>query len=97
MPLDFALLWDVATKVLLVGVGALATRMFERRVKLVVFYGHVGAFHLQLQQGLVVHTHTVVIRNNGGLAAINVRAPHIAPPRDAQGQPTCMSPYLRRV
>jgi hypothetical protein len=49
---------------------------------LTVFFGHVGEFRMtpppgqQQLQPMTVHTHTIVIRNAGRLAAHNVRVPH---------------------
>lgn len=51
-------------------------RFFERRARLVVYYGNVGFFQLPTGN---VHTHTVVIRNAGKLPAHNVRIPHTGP------------------
>jgi hypothetical protein len=62
--------------------GALATRAIERRARLTAFYGHVGEFQLQPMgnnPGITVHTHSVVVRNTGRLAAHNVRMPHAFP------------------
>jgi hypothetical protein len=84
LPIDFSLLTSIGDKVL----GGLIGWFFERHTRVVVFYGHVGAFRLQpqqqpglaqQQQPVVVHTHTVVIRNAGRVAAHNVRVPHRGP------------------
>ena len=80
MPLDFSLLYSVTEKVVLVVVGALFNRFFERRPRVIVFYGHVGVFQLHGPQPGTVHTHSVVIRNSGRLTAHNVRVPHNAIP-----------------
>ena len=79
MPVDITLLRDIGEKILLVGVGAISAWLFERRPRLNVFYGHVGAFQVQGPQPRQVHTHSVVIRNAGRLIANNVRLPHRLP------------------
>jgi len=70
------------------------SRVFERRARVIVFYGHVGQFDLQptgqFPTAVRVHTHTVVIHNIGKLAAHNVRLPHniaLAPPLNFSVQP----------
>ena len=66
--------------------GGFIGRAIERRPRLIAYYGHVGEFELQPSgenPGMVVHTHSVVLRNTGRLAAKNVRLPHrlaLAPP-----------------
>jgi hypothetical protein len=64
-------------------VGGLLNRIVERRPRLIAYYGHVGVFQISPPAGaqppgqtIIVHTHTVVIGNTGGLPAHNVRVPH---------------------
>jgi hypothetical protein len=69
--IDFSLFGRIAEP--LVG------RVIERRPRLIVYYSHVGVFQLQPSGGFSggpVHTHSVVIKNTGKLAARNVRLPH---------------------
>lgn len=86
MAIDLGLLWSIAEKILLVGVGAAFASRFERRPRLTAFYGHVGQFRinppLSDAQGNAIawiNTHTVVVRNSGRRAAQNVRIPHRGP------------------
>jgi hypothetical protein len=79
---DFSIFSRVAEALIIAVLGGFIARVIERRPRVVVFYGHIGEFHLPPTQGnpaLRVHTHTVVIRNNGRLAAHNVRVPHNLP------------------
>jgi hypothetical protein len=64
-------------------VGGLLNRIVERRSRLIAFYGHIGRFQLPPPPNAPpgappahLHTHTVVVRNVGGLSAHNVRVPH---------------------
>lgn len=80
MPFDYGLFGSIAEKIIVLGAGAAIGRVLERRTRLIVYYGHVG--HFKLKPGTpgeemgVVHTHSVIIRNSGRLAANNVRVPH---------------------
>jgi hypothetical protein len=79
MVIDFSLFGRIAEAVIIAVLGGFAGRAIERRPRVVVFYGHVGAFQLQPSGQLPgggVHTHSVVIKNTGKLAARNVRLPH---------------------
>jgi hypothetical protein len=74
--LDYSLVRQIAVGLFLLVAGGLITRFFERRARLVVFFGHVGQFRLQLQPPGTIHTHAVIIRNVGRVAAKNVHVPH---------------------
>jgi hypothetical protein len=82
MVIDFSLFERIAVPLVTAVLGMLIGRAIERRPRLVVYYGHVGAFQLQpwgQWPGGGVHTHSVVIQNTGKLAARNVRLPHNFP------------------
>jgi hypothetical protein len=80
MVVDTALAWGVVEKVVIAAVGYGLRYFFERKTRLVVFFGHVGEFHLapttSSPQGMTVHTHSVELRNAGRLPANKVRIPH---------------------
>jgi hypothetical protein len=79
MVIDFSLFGRIAETLVTLVVGGFVSRFIERRPRVVVFYGHVGAFQLQPSgqyPGGGVHTHSIVIKNTGKLAARNVRLPH---------------------
>jgi hypothetical protein len=81
MAFDFSLAANIAEKIILLAVGAVGTWIFERRARLTVFFAHVGELRMtpppqQQLQPMTVHTHTIVIRNAGRLAAHNIRVPH---------------------
>ena len=51
--------------------------IFEKRVKLIAYYGHVASFQIPAKDATQgIHTHAVIIRNNGKLSAKNVRISH---------------------
>jgi hypothetical protein len=70
MAIDFELFGSVGTSLFLLVAGGFINRLFERRARLVVFYGHIAAFQLQGQPGTPsgsVHTHAIVLANSGRL------------------------------
>jgi hypothetical protein len=64
--IDLSIVSQIVGGLVLLIAGAGINRFFERRARLVVFYGHVGQFHPQLEQQGIVRTHAVVIRNVQG-------------------------------
>jgi hypothetical protein len=74
--IDISILSKITVGVFLLVAGGLINRIFERRARLVVFYGQIGEFHLNLQPPGIVRTHAVVIRNVGRDVAKNVHVPH---------------------
>jgi hypothetical protein len=86
MVIDFSLFGRIAESLVILFLGGFVGRLIERRPRVSVFYGHIGEFQLQPSgtlPGGAVHTHSVVVRNTGKLAARNVRLPHrlaLAPP-----------------
>jgi hypothetical protein len=76
---EFSLVWRIAEPIIGGVLLNIILRMIERRPRVVVYYGHVGEFHVQPTQhntAFGVHTHSVVVRNAGRLSARNVRVPH---------------------
>jgi hypothetical protein len=77
--IDWHLVAQVMIPILSLILGAAIDRVMERRPKLVAYYGHASAFQIAPTGGnpaLDVHTHAVIIRNGGRLAAHNVRVRH---------------------
>jgi len=82
MAIDLSFFARIAEALAIAVLGGLVTRWMEKRPRLIVFYGHIGEFQLQSSgvfAGGGVHTHSVVVRNSGRLAAHNVRLPHNIP------------------
>ncbi len=50
MAIDYSVVSQIAAGLVLLVAGALINRFFERRARIVVFYGHVGQFQLRAQQ-----------------------------------------------
>lgn len=93
MLIDFSLFGRIAEPLVILVLGTFIGRWIEKRPRLVVYYGHVGEFQLQPSgqyPSATVHTHSVVIKNTGKLAARNVRLPHnipLKPPLNFSVQP----------
>jgi len=84
MKADWNLFANIAWPVVLLVVGALVNRYFERRPKLITYYGHTSAFRLRTPEQTEVFTHSIVIRNAGRRSATNVAVGHNFFPRDYQ-------------
>jgi hypothetical protein len=77
MSIDWSLVSNIAAPVLALPVGAALDRFLERRPRLLTFYGHVSSFTLHGKAGASkVHTHSIVVINNGRKTATNVRLGH---------------------
>jgi hypothetical protein len=77
--IDWHLVVQIATPIATLMLGILSERFFERKAKVVVFYGHVAA-HTMAANGsnpaYHLNTHSIIIRNAGKSAAHNVRVRH---------------------
>jgi hypothetical protein len=77
MAIDWSVVKDIALPIVFLVIGAAINRAFERRTRLVTYYGHASAIRLQrTNPPMTVHTHSVVVTYAGGLAAHNVHLPH---------------------
>jgi hypothetical protein len=72
----------VAGPIIALFVGVWVNRRFESRPVLISYFGHVSSFQHTPPGGqpLVVHTHSVVLRNAGRRQATNVRITHAVLP-----------------
>lgn len=82
MNIDWNAVSNIAGPIIALFVGVWANRRFENRPALISYFGHVSSFRHTPPGGqpLVVHTHSVVLRNAGRRAATNVRLSHIVLP-----------------
>lgn len=83
MSIDWMLVGKIAGPVALLFIGALINRLFERRVRLISYFVHTSAFRITPAAGAApvpLHTHAVALKNDGGLAATNVRLHHLVLP-----------------
>jgi hypothetical protein len=80
MNIDPDVVAKVAGPLLSLLVGGLLKHYTEARSKIVSFIGHASAFTIQGETPVVIHTHTVVVRNAGRKAAKNVRLSHAVLP-----------------
>lgn len=76
MNLDPEIIAKVLGPLLSLVAGVLIKRYSEARSKVVSFIGHASAFTLQGENPVVIHTHSVVVRNTGRKSATNVRLSH---------------------
>lgn len=80
MSIDWTLVATVTAPIIGIAFGYWIDRWFGNRPKLIAFYGHTSAFDVVNPQsptgGFTVHTHSIVIRNNGRVSAKNVRIGH---------------------
>jgi hypothetical protein len=81
LKVDITLVSQIFGGLILLIIGAVINRIVEKRSRLIAYYSHVGEFRLQPQGK--VHTHSVVIRNNGRAKAENVHVPHHGMLKDA--------------
>ena len=82
MEIDWILVSRYAAPLLALFVGAALNRLMENRPKLVTFLANAAAVQVRTpqQSTLQVHTHSIVVRNNGRKAATNLRLGHNALP-----------------
>jgi hypothetical protein len=78
MQLELSVLGGIAVSIALLFIGAWINRAFERRPSLVSYYGHIAAFKHKVPDGTRadIHTHTVILKNDGKKSAKNVRVRH---------------------
>ncbi len=57
--INWLLVFKISTPILLLIFGALVNRYFERRPRLLAFYGHIAAFKLNDENRTNIHTHVV--------------------------------------
>jgi len=93
MNIDFGILWQIALLVIGGLITFIVQRAFDRRARLVTYYGHTSIHHVSLEKPMTVHTHSLVIRNVGNASATNVRVSHRLNPLNVYVDPPC--PYRR--
>ena len=78
--MNWTVFFQIATPIAAVFLGAIVTRYFSERERLIAFYGHIASHALNSVVGgrevTHINTHAVVIRNNGNKTATNVRISH---------------------
>jgi hypothetical protein len=78
---NWSVLQRIIEAVVLLVVGALVNRFFEKRPKLIQYLRHSSAVVVRNQDSeMVVNLHTLVVTNLGRKAAINVRVGHYTLP-----------------
>ena len=87
MPLDLDLAAKISVPVLSLLLGKYLDRWITKRPKLISYLGHASAFTLRGDKPGTFHTHSIVVRNAGRLAANNVRIGHNILPEHFQLYP----------
>ena len=87
MRVDWILVFNIVAPIATLVLGALITRYFERRPKLLTHYGTISAFKLRDEQKTNIFTHTIVVRNAGNTAATNIVVGHHHLPANYQIHP----------
>ena len=79
---DWHLVVQIGVPVGTLFLGAWVNRWFEKRPRLISYFGHVAAFQHTLPDGTkaAIYTHAVVLHNTGKKSATNVRLRHAALP-----------------
>jgi hypothetical protein len=79
MQIDWGAVANVAGPIIALFVGVWVNRRFESRPILISYFGHVSSFQHTPPGGqpMVVHTHSVILRNAGRRPATNVRISHV--------------------
>jgi hypothetical protein len=84
MPLDVDLAVKIAVPLGTLVLGKYLDRWITKRPKLISYLGHASAFTLRGEHPGTVHTHAIVVRNAGRVAANNVRIGHYVLPEHFQ-------------
>jgi len=82
MTINWEVVGNILGPILALFVGAWLDRVIEKRAQLISYYGHVAAFRYAPAgaAAINVHTHSVILRNAGRLAATNIRMHHATLP-----------------
>lgn len=78
MDIDWNVAATIAAPIIALIAGIWLNRRFEKRPKLISYFGHVSSFNYTPSQGqpVRIHTHSVVLRNAGARSSTNVRLHH---------------------
>jgi len=79
MEIDWKILIQIASAIIIFLFGRLWDCLFEKKAKLTAYYGHVSSFKTQSPNeghDIQVHTHSIVIFNPGKLSANNIKIKH---------------------
>jgi len=87
--IDYALWMQIGLPLATAALGGWAVHAFERRAKLIVYYGHAARHRARLkdQDDITINTHTTVLQNSGSKSAEKVRIFHALLPTNYEVQP----------
>jgi hypothetical protein len=87
MPLDPDIAVKITVPLTTLVLGKYLDRWLTKRPRLISYLGHASAFTLRSQTSTIIHTHAIVVRNAGRVAATNVRIGHNVLPDNFQLYP----------
>jgi hypothetical protein len=76
--MNLGVVGEIAKSIFLIFVGVFITRLFEKRPKLISYFGDVSSFLFTPPNGnqITVYAHSVILRNSGRANSTNVRIHH---------------------
>jgi hypothetical protein len=86
--IDLDLILKIAVPLATLVLGKYLDRWISKRSKLISYLGHASAFTLRDTNPMTIHTHSIVVRNTGRVAADNVRIGHYVLPEHFQLSPS---------
>lgn len=72
MEVDWKIIAQIASPVIAFFLG----RFLERKPKIIAYYSNISAVTVKTNEPILVHIHSITIRNKGGMAATNIRVGH---------------------
>ena len=82
MNIDWTLVATISAPVLALFIGVFLDRLLERKVNLLVYYGHITSHQLRRENPITVNTHAIILQNAGRKSATDVRISHDYLPPD---------------
>src|SRR5690242_3326363 len=88
MAFDLDLAIKITVPLATLVLGKYLDRWLTKRPKVIVYLGHASVFTLRSENPATIHTHSIVVRNVGTVAANNVRIGHSILPDNFQLYPS---------
>jgi hypothetical protein len=95
MPLNLDLAVKITVPLTTLVLGKYLDRWLTMRPRLIIYLFHSSAFTMRTQNPATIHTHAIVIRNSGRVAANNIRIGHFVLPDNYQLVPSVPHEVVR--